>query len=81
MSRPNPVFSPEYAVVREAIVRARKRAGMSQRDLALRLGRSYSHVARIERGQRRVDVVHFYEIARALDVCPAGLFDELLTGT
>ena len=48
------------------LVEARKEAGISQQELARRLKRSQSFIAKIEVGERRIDVVEFIEIARAL---------------
>lgn len=76
--RPNPVFSDEYQQLRETLVEARQLAGISQRDLAGRLGKSHSHVARIECGQRRVDTLEFYRIARSIGVEPARLFEKVI---
>ncbi|MBU1375130.1 MAG: helix-turn-helix transcriptional regulator [Alphaproteobacteria bacterium] len=66
--RPNPVFSDEYGVVREVLIGARREAGLSQRALAARLGKTGSHVAMIERGQRRVDLLEFCRIADSLGI-------------
>jgi len=66
--RPNPVFSDEYSVVREVLIGARHEAGLSQRALAARLGKTGSHVAMIERGQRRVDLLEFCRIADSLGI-------------
>ena len=68
--RPNPVFSDEYAAIRGPLVEARGRAGLSQRQLAARIG--------IERGQRRIDTLEFLAIAVALDLCPAELFSNVV---
>lgn len=75
--RPNPVFSDEYQLLREALIEARRSAGVTQRDLAERLGKSHSHVARIESGQRRVDTLEFYWIARSVGVEPVELFETV----
>jgi transcriptional regulator with XRE-family HTH domain len=75
--RLNPVFSAQYAAIREAPIAARQEQQLSQRILAARLGRSHSHVARIECGQRRIDVLELYLIARCLGVEPTLLFDAL----
>ena len=75
--RPNPVFSPEYAALRAVLVRARTRAGLSQRDLGARLGKTPSHVCRIEQGQRRVDLLEFHRIASALGLDARALFAEI----
>lgn len=68
--QPNPVFSPQYREIVDAIIEARKAAGLSQRDLADRLGKSPSHVARIEQGQRRVDSLELYRMGKALGLRP-----------
>ena len=64
--RPNPVFSSEYGIVREVLIQARRQAGQSQRPLAARLEKTGSHVAMIERGQRRVDLLEFCRMADSL---------------
>lgn len=69
--QPNSVFSPQYREIVGAIVEARRAAGLSQRELAERLGKSPSHVARIEQGQRRVDSLELYRMAKAFGLRPA----------
>lgn len=76
--RPNPVFSDEYAAIRGLLIEARGRAGLSQRQLAARIGKCASHITMIERGQRRVDTLEFMAIADALDLCPAELFRDVV---
>jgi transcriptional regulator with XRE-family HTH domain len=60
------------------LVAARERAGLTQRDLATRLKRPHSFVGRMEAGERRIDVIEFIEIVRALDEDPEVLFGRLL---
>jgi transcriptional regulator with XRE-family HTH domain len=62
------VSSPSYRATVEVLVDARKAAGLTQRELAARLGRPYSLIANIERGERRIDVVEFIAVARALGI-------------
>ncbi|WP_091683480.1 MULTISPECIES: helix-turn-helix transcriptional regulator [unclassified Methylobacterium] len=54
----------------ELLVEARERAGLTQHQLAERLGRYQSVVAAIEGGGRRIDLVEFLEIADALELDP-----------
>jgi ribosome-binding protein aMBF1 (putative translation factor) len=75
--RPNPVFSDEYEVVRAVLIGARREAGLSQRALAARLGKTGSHVAMIERGQRRVDLLEFCRIADSLGVSADALVNRI----
>jgi len=59
-------------------VEARKSAGLSQQELARRLKRSQSFIAKLEVGERRVDVVEFIDIARALGKEPTELLSRVL---
>ncbi len=54
----------------ELMVKARKAAGLTQRELADRLQRPQSFVAKYEGGERRIDVVEFIEISRAIGAEP-----------
>ena len=58
-------FTPAYAVLRQILVAVRKAAGLSQRELAARLKRERSFVARVEQGERRVDVIELMWICQA----------------
>ncbi len=63
-------FTPHYDLLRERLIELRGLAGLSQRDLAVRLGREHSFVGRVETGDRRVDLVEFFWICRACDADP-----------
>ena len=53
------VHSPEYALLRAELRRAREAGGLSQRQLAERLEVPHSWVAKVETGERRIDLVEF----------------------
>jgi transcriptional regulator with XRE-family HTH domain len=67
------VHSPDQAAFCELMVGARKAAGLTQHALAARLKKPQSFVAKLEGGERRIDVVEFFTIARALDADPLKL--------
>ena len=73
------VTSDAYSTVVIVLVEARKAAGLSQRDLAERLGKPRSYVSKIETKERRVDVLEFIELAEALNLPPSALFDRVTT--
>ncbi len=54
----------------QALVDARKSAGLGQDDLADRLKCHQSLVARLESGERRIDVVELVVLARAIGFDP-----------
>lgn len=60
------------------LVDARREAGLTQRDLAQILKRPRSFVSRIETGERRLDVVEFVAVAKALKIDPEELFSRFV---
>jgi transcriptional regulator with XRE-family HTH domain len=59
------------------LVAARKAAKISQHELAAQLKVSQTQIARIEIGERRIDVVEFIDIAKALRLDPHKVIAEL----
>lgn len=60
------VFTQKYDRFRLLMIEARKSADLTQAELATRLSRPQSFVSKYERGERRLDVVEFLEVAREL---------------
>ncbi|MCR6671278.1 helix-turn-helix domain-containing protein [Devosia ginsengisoli] len=56
----------------------RKAQGLTQADVALRIGRPQSFVAKYEGGERRIDVVEFLTVAKALNADPQSLFSAFV---
>src|SRR6185295_14010309 len=65
---PKSTFTPEYERFRELLIEARKAAGLTQRDLALRLDRPQSYVSKYEHGERRLDLIEFLDLAAVLNI-------------
>jgi transcriptional regulator with XRE-family HTH domain len=66
---------PEHhQIVGAALAAARRKANMTQVELARRLGKPQSVVSGYEAGKRRVDVVEFLLIARTLGADPVEIF-------
>lgn len=57
---------PRYRDLIDILVEARKEKGLSQDALAKLLGRHQQFVSRYETSERRLDIVEFIDIARAL---------------
>ncbi|HNN54914.1 MAG TPA: helix-turn-helix transcriptional regulator [Novosphingobium sp.] len=60
------VVSPEYRVAITSLKDARIELGISQRELARRLGKPPSFVNKIEQLERRLDILEFISIAEAM---------------
>lgn len=71
---PKTVFSDAHVRFVEVLAAARRQAKVTQAELAARLGKDQSFISIIEGGQRRVDVIEFCAICRALGIEPEALF-------
>ena len=71
MGNPKPVLDHEP----EAVAWARRKAGLSQTQLAQRMGVSLSLVNMIERGKRNATPEHLLKLAEALN-CPVVVLER-----
>ena len=58
------IHTKEYAYFVEKLRKARREAGLTQVQVAKRLGRPQSHISNIESGQQRVDVIELKRFAK-----------------
>jgi transcriptional regulator with XRE-family HTH domain len=71
------LHTPEYEYFRAILVAAREKANLTQSEVSTRLCRPQSFVAKYEGGERRLDVVEFVKVCKALDVDPHAVLAEL----
>lgn len=67
------IRSSGHEALRDALIAARKKAGLTQAKLADRLKCHQSFVARVESGERRIDVIELIVLALALEADAADL--------
>lgn len=60
------LHTEEYRRFAAALAAARRSAGLSQYELADRLGVDQSFVSKYEGGRRRLDVIEFLRVMRAM---------------
>ena len=60
------VRTKAYQDLLKALVQARQQAGLSQAQLAVRLGKPASFVGKYELGERRLDVVELVVVLKAV---------------
>ncbi|MDO8587914.1 MAG: helix-turn-helix transcriptional regulator [Armatimonadota bacterium] len=70
------LFTKEYAAFLDLLKAARRRSGLSQMEVAQRLGETQSFVSKCERGERRLDVVEARAFCKAVGVSFVGLIAE-----
>lgn len=72
------IHTPEYALLRSELREARENAGLSQRELAVRLKVPHSWVAKVEAGERRMDLIEFCRFVSACDMDPIRVSNKLV---
>ncbi len=72
------VHTKEYKALRAELRAIREKAGLSQRDLAAKLGVPHSWVAKVEAGERRIDVVELTWFFNACGEDAAAVIGDLV---
>lgn len=69
--------SAQYQALLLRMRAAREARGMTQQELARRLGKPQSYVSKAEMGERRLDVVEFLHFVRAIEGEPYSLLRDI----
>jgi transcriptional regulator with XRE-family HTH domain len=75
---PKSIFGGAHQELVAVLISARKSSGLTQAELGAKVGKDQSYVSLIENGQRRVDVLEFIALCKAMNVDPAKAFGLLL---
>jgi transcriptional regulator with XRE-family HTH domain len=67
---PRTIFSEPYVALTKALIAARGKAGLLQEEVATRLKKPQSFVSKVERGERRLDVIEFIVFSKAIEADP-----------
>jgi transcriptional regulator with XRE-family HTH domain len=74
---PKSVFTDAYTTVVDHLIALRKAKGVTQVELARRIGKPQQFISLIERKERRIDVVEFFVIVSAIGGDPVEAFRDL----
>lgn len=74
----SPLFADRYGLLVQLLVEARRSAGLTQNQLAERMGKLQSYVSKVERRERRLDPIELYDWAKALGSPPLEIFSRLV---
>ena len=58
------IYSKDHKYIVEQLKKARQEAGLEQAEVAKLLGKTQSHVSKVEAGQRRINVIALKEFAQ-----------------
>ncbi len=70
------LHSHEYQVFREMLTQARAASGLTQVQIARKLGKPQSYVSKYENGERRLDFPEFIKLADILGIDVSAFVDE-----
>ena len=72
MNTPSPLrkslHSKEYAIFLRLLREVRREQGLTQTDVAARLGQTQSWVSKCERGERRIDIIELRAFCEAIGI-------------
>ena len=72
------IFTDDHRRFIGGLKAVRQAKGVTQAKLSERLGKDQSYISNLERGQRRLDVIEFASIAKAIGESPSALFERLM---
>jgi transcriptional regulator with XRE-family HTH domain len=75
---PKTIFEGAYAEFVGVLLAARTRSGLTQAQVAAKVGKDQSFMSLVENSQRRVDILEFVALARAMGEDPKRLFEEVM---
>ena len=71
------IHDDDYRKLIDALKAARMARGLTQQQVADKLKRPQSYVAKIEGRERRLDVIEFVHLCRAMEADPASFFENI----
>ena len=71
------IYTQQHQRLCELLIEARKKADLTQVEVAERLGKPQSFVAKYEGGERRLDVIEYVAVTKAIGIDPASLLSRL----
>jgi DNA-binding transcriptional regulator YiaG len=71
------IHTTKYKKFCELLTNARESKNLTQKQVAKKLGKPQSFVSKYENGERRLDVLEFLEICKAIDTNPKKIIDQI----
>jgi transcriptional regulator with XRE-family HTH domain len=74
------LHNDSYLIFRNLLIKARVASGLTQVQIAERLGKPQSYISKYEHGERRLDFPEFLVLADIMKIDVAGFIDEYCSG-
>ena len=76
-TRQSTIHDSRYQKAIQALIKARKAAGLSQTELAEKLHFTQPDISKIERLERRLDITEFFDILEAITNGDRSIIDQI----
>jgi len=71
------IYTKKYQDLCSIVTEARQSKGLTQKQLSEKLDKPQSFVSKYENGERRIDVIEFIEICKALGIASDKIIKKL----
>ncbi len=71
------IYKTRYRIIIQKLITIRKQKGITQQVLANKLQKAQSYIAKIEKYERKLDLIEFIEICEALGTSASELVREI----
>lgn len=71
-------YEPAYKAIVDGLIAERKGRGLTQWDVAHRMGTEQSQISKFERGERRLDILDYVRYCRAVELDPSVLLQSVV---
>lgn len=72
------IFTNNYQLLLKLLVETRKKARITQQELAKKLGKNQSYISKYENSERRLDMIEVIAIVKAMGANPSDLMQNIL---
>jgi transcriptional regulator with XRE-family HTH domain len=69
-------FSTEYEILLNRLVRARRDAGVTQKEIAEKIGKDQSHVSKCEHKEREITIIDLWKWCEAIGLSVGDFMKE-----
>ncbi|MDG6882557.1 helix-turn-helix domain-containing protein [Phocoenobacter uteri] len=72
------IYKEKYQKIIQFLIATRKEKGITQQQIADQLNKPQSYIAKIERCERKLDILEFIELCEAMNTSPLTILQKIV---
>ncbi|WP_420797700.1 MULTISPECIES: helix-turn-helix domain-containing protein [Pasteurellaceae] len=72
------IYKEKYQKIIQCLISTRKKQGITQQQIANKLNKPQSYIAKIERCERKLDILEFIELCEAMNTSPITILQKFV---